>query len=94
VEDGFAADEEIVGDDAAVASPPHRFRAHDGAAARVTQLAEFSKAFPKALGRGVVGIIAKALILPEGVERLPCVASTAPQAAELREVDVADAVLR
>src|SRR3569623_847847 len=68
VKDLFALREQIIGDDAAVASPPHRFRAHDGAAPLFTDFQKPHEAFMESLAQRVVGVIVKALVLPEPVD--------------------------
>src|SRR3569623_3691574 len=68
VKDLFALREQIIGDDAAVASPPPRFRAHDGATPLRAEFQKLLEALMEGLAPRVIGIIVEALVLPEAVE--------------------------
>ena len=61
--------QQIVGDDAAVAAPPHGFGAHDGAAIVAGERFQFFQSHVECSSRRVVGIIAKPRDLPEHVRR-------------------------
>src|SRR5437660_1590334 len=61
------AREEIVGDDPAMAAPPHRLRAHDRAAPPASQLDEPGKARAERVACGVVGVIVEAAVLPQRI---------------------------
>ena len=82
VKDVLLSREQIVRNDAPVASPPHRFRAHDGAAPRVSCLAQLSQAGSEGTCRRVIRIVVKALVFPERIHRrrhVACFASPTPQ---------------
>ena len=68
VEDLLTRGEEIVRDDAAMASPPDCLGAHDRGGRRMTKPAQFFEARAEFLAHGVVGIVVKARVLPEGVD--------------------------
>src|SRR5262249_39169134 len=68
VKDRFLLGDQIIRDNAPVASPPHRLGAHDRAAPFLSQPAQPVEAVPEGRRERVVGIIVKALILPERVE--------------------------
>src|SRR5690349_6873044 len=91
VEDAFARREQIVGDDATMAAPPHRLGAHDRAPPLVPERAELRQAGAKRLAHRVVGVVVEALILPAGIHLRRYAAAAAAQAAERRDVDVVEA---
>jgi hypothetical protein len=51
--------QQIVGDDSPVATPPHCFRARNGATLRRTEAAQMRKPFTEAFARRVGGIVVK-----------------------------------
>src|SRR4051794_4904950 len=51
-----------------MAPPPHRFGTHNGAAPRAGQLIKPRQTFVKTLAQGVVGVVMKALVLPECIQ--------------------------
>jgi len=61
-------DEQVVRDDPAVAPPPHCLRAHYGAAPDAAQFAQPGEAGTKTGAHRIVGVVVKALVLPEGVD--------------------------
>lgn len=69
VVDALSGANEIIGDDPPVTAPPNRFRAHDGRALLMPQVAELSQTVVELLGQGVVGVVAKARVFPEQVGR-------------------------
>lgn len=83
----FAGSNEVVGNDAAMTSPPNRFSAHDGALSRMSDLAKPSQTSLKFVAHGVVSIIVEALVLPEAVDRRRNGAVVA-QASQLRNVRI------
>jgi hypothetical protein len=64
---GFARGNEIISDNAAVASPPQSLSAHNCASLCLAELPQQRNAMLEWLGHGVIGIIMKALIAPKGV---------------------------
>src|SRR3569833_262765 len=68
VEDLFASREQIIGNDAAVTPPPHRFRAHDGATPPRAEFQKLLEALMEGLAERVDGVIVEALVLPEAIE--------------------------
>src|SRR5689334_1256937 len=69
VGDGNAGDEKIVGDDAAMAAPPHRLGAHDGARLRPGAIEQLLEAGAKRRRQGVVRVVAKCRVSPEAIGR-------------------------
>ena len=67
MEYGFARRDQIVRNDAPVTTPPDRLGAHDSAPLLPTEGAQPREAGMKLFSQAVVGIIVKALILPERV---------------------------
>ena len=65
----LASGDQVVSDDAPVASPPYGFRAHDSATSRMSQVPQLGKTGAEGVRQGVVGIVVKALVLPESVYR-------------------------
>src|SRR6476659_2142142 len=59
---------QIISNNETVASPPHRLGAHDRAAPFLSQRAQPIEAVPELRAQRVVGIILKALVLPEPIE--------------------------
>jgi beta-lactamase class C len=90
----LACRDQIVRDDPAVTAPPHRFRAHDRAGLRVTELAQPAQPGAERLAHGVVRIMVKAGVLPERIGLRRHVAAVSTQAPERGDVRIADAGLR
>ncbi len=61
----LARNQKIVRNDASMASPPECVRAHDGATSPGAKLAQVGEPGVKAFAHGVVGVVVKALNLPE-----------------------------
>jgi len=61
--------QEIVGDDAAVAAPPNRFRAHDRASLSTAPLSQARETHSKRLCQGIIRIVAKTAHPPVGIWR-------------------------
>src|SRR5690554_2684562 len=66
--DFVSAQKQIVCDDAAVAAPPHSFRAHDGNYTTLAEFDEFVKGLSELLGKCIVGVIVKACAAAECVD--------------------------
>src|ERR1019366_7072665 len=64
----LAGDEQVVRDDPAMAPPPHCLCAHHGAALDAAQFAQPGEAGTKTVAQRIVGVIVKALVIPEGVD--------------------------
>src|SRR3569623_1176405 len=90
VEHLFARGEEVVGDDAPMATPPHCLGAHDGAAMCAAQGAQSRQAGGKRRRQRIVGKIAKARNLPIAIGRRRRVTLPSPEPAELGKGVVAD----
>ena len=90
VEHGFASCDEIIRDDAPMASPPHGFGAHDGAAPGVTEFPQFGESASEGVAHCVVSVMVKALVRPKGVDCRRHPAAAAAQPAECGYVGVAD----
>jgi hypothetical protein len=69
MKNSLPAGEQIIRNYAPMASPPDRFRAHDSALSRMTEFSQLGKTTVKGVSHGVVGIIVKALVLPECIDR-------------------------
>src|SRR5271163_2422151 len=69
VNHALSGGEEVVGNDAPVATPPKRFRAHDRAPALTTVLSESCQARSEGLRQSVVGVVSEAPHLPICVRR-------------------------
>src|SRR5258708_7210812 len=80
VEHRLAGGDQVIRDDAPVASPPHGFCAHDGAAPRVSEVPQCRQPAAKAFAHRVVRVIVEALVLPEGVDIRRHIARAAAQA--------------
>lgn len=66
--DGVAVQQEMVGDDAPVASPPDGFRAHQGQASVGAEGDNLIERGGECLAQGVIGIILETLHPPHGIE--------------------------
>jgi len=90
VEGYIAGGDQVVGDDPPVTPPPQSFRTHDRAALGVAQFAQLVEPNVKVLAHGVVGVVVKALVLPERVRGRRYVRLPSPQAAKSGHVHVSD----
>src|SRR5262249_42674878 len=90
VEHGLAGGDQIVRNDAPVTSPPHRLRAHDRAAPFMPERAQPREPTMERWGQRVVGIVVKALVLPECIHVGWNVLRPRAQAAERGHVLVSD----
>ena len=86
----LASSDQMVGDDAPVASPPDSFRAHDGASLHLPCRTQSLHAGPKFVAQGVIRVVVKALIPPIAVHLARNMLLTSPQSAELRNSLVSD----
>ena len=82
--------DQIISDNSPMASPPHGFRAHHSAALRVPELPQLGETGTEGVGHGVVGIVVKGLVLPEGVDRRRDVPRLGSQPSERSDVGIAD----
>src|SRR6516162_1135199 len=94
MEYGFTGAHQIVRNDPPMASPPQGLGAHDDAPPRMPELAQPREAAAEALAHGVVGVVVKALVLPERVDARRRIALLPAQAAERRNVLISDPVRR
>ncbi len=87
VDHRIAYSQEVIGNDAPVASPPDSLRAKNRANLSLSQRTQLVQAAPEFLRRGIIRLIAEILVVPKAVRRalLPVT-----QAAERRHVPVAD----
>src|SRR5512141_792957 len=90
----FACREQIVRNNSAMASPPHRLGTHDRARRAMTELAQCRKTGAEALAHGVVRVVMETLILPESVDIFGDVRLVSAQAAQGRDVPVSDLKFR
>lgn len=65
LENGFSAGDEIIGDNAAVASPPYCLRTHYRAAPFASLIERMFEARMKLRGKRIIGIAMKTLVRPE-----------------------------
>lgn len=68
MEYGFLRRNKVVGDDAAVTSPPYGFRTHYHAASLSPYVDQMVKASTKSVRKRVIGVIVKTLVRPETVD--------------------------
>ena len=92
--DDESAREQVIGDDAPVASPPERFGTHDRAASHAAQLEKATEPDFERLGKRIVGIIVEAAILPEAVHMRCHQPGGGSQAAEFGDSFVTDPMRR
>jgi hypothetical protein len=90
MENGISSRQQIVGNNPSMASPPQRFRAHDGAASFASNLAEAGETSLKALAHRIVGVVVETLVPPEGIDTRRHVAIPAAQSAKRRDVLISD----
>ena len=74
--------QQIVGNDAAVAAPPHGFSAHDGAAIVAGQRSQLLQSGSESVRCRVIGIV------PEGGDLPECIERWRPQTAKSRQMSV------
>ena len=91
---GLTRREQIVCNDAAMAPPPDRLGAHDGASFLLTERAKARETGMKGFGEAVVGIIMEALILPKRVYPWRDFALFSAQASQRGDALISDLVLR
>src|SRR5262249_36242571 len=82
--------QQIIRNDAAMASPPHRLGAHDRAAPFVSQGAQPDEARFEGRAQRIIGVIMKAFVLPERVELRRNVPRSRAQASYRRDMLVPD----
>src|SRR5947199_6027208 len=70
VENGFPAGDKIIGDNAAMASPPYCLRTHYRAAPFASLIKQMFEARVKLRGKRIIGIAMKTLVRPEIVDIL------------------------
>src|SRR5690606_36681484 len=88
----LASGEQVVGDDAAVAAPPHRLGAHHRARRGVAEFAQMREPALKVGAERVVGVMMEARMLPEAVDLVGDAVLTATAATEGGYVLIADPV--
>jgi hypothetical protein len=76
-----------------MAAPPHGLCAHDDAAPRMPEFLQPRQTAPEALAHGVVGVVVKALVLPERVDARRHIALLPAAAAKCRNVLISDFIL-
>lgn len=86
--------QQVVGDDAPVTPPPHRFSTHDGAAMLASQPKELIKPRPKRGGLRIVSVVAEGCDTPECVGRGRCVPAMVTSAPKGGQMSVTHAVGR
>ena len=94
MEYGLTRREQIVCNDTAVAPPPDRLGAHDGASLLLTERAKARETGMKGFGQAVVGIIMKALILPKRIYPWRDFVLLSAQASQRGDALISDLVLR
>ena len=94
VEHVFAGGEKIIRDDAAMATPPHGFRAHDRAAHLAAERDEIAQRAVELRPHRVIGVVVEALVVPEAVHLGRDVLAAPAPPAECFHVLVAEAVAR
>src|SRR6266704_1325071 len=90
MEDGLPRADQVLGDEAPMAPPPQGFRAHDRASLRTAQLAQHDEAGMELVAHGVVGVVVKALVRPEGVHGRRDAYLSSPETSESGDVLIAD----
>src|SRR5262249_3853392 len=90
VEYGLPRREQIIRNDAAMASPPHCLGAHDRAAPFVSQGAQSDEARFEGRAQRIIGVIMKAFVLPERGELGRNVPRSRAQASYRRDMLVPD----
>ena len=90
VEYAFAGGQQIVGNDAPVASPPHRFRTHDGAGLPLSHGPQGFQTCPELLRGGIIGVVPEAGIFPVSIRRFLAVFAPPSQPAQTGEVTISN----
>ena len=88
VHDGNALRQQIVGNDAAVAAPPHSLSAHDGAAIVTRERSQIIQSGSESARCRVIGIVPERDDPPECIERWRRALFPVSQAAKSREMPV------
>lgn len=88
----LALREQIVGDDAAMATPPNRFRTHISETMPSPEIDEFRQSFAEILTHRVIGIVAKAGVRPEAIGRNEF--ALIPSPTQRHDVAIRDAIGR
>jgi hypothetical protein len=86
-----AAGHEAIGDDTAMAPPPHGLGAHDRAAMRARNGEQLLQAGAERIGLRVVGIVAEGQDTPEHIRRWRCTFAMMTPAAERDQMQITDA---
>lgn len=86
----LATNEQIVRDDPTMAPPPHRLRAHHGAALHAAEIAEPGEAGAKSAAQRIVGVVVKTLILPEGIDLRRNILCACAEASEFGDMLICD----
>jgi hypothetical protein len=73
-----------------VAPPPHCLRAHHGATPDCAQFAQPGEARTKTAAHRIVGVVVKALVLPEGVDLGRNILRARATTAKLRDMLICD----
>ena len=84
VHDPNALRQQIVGNDAAVAAPPHSFSAHDGAAIVTGERSQLIQSGAESVRCRVIGIVPEGGDMPERIERSWRALLPVPQPAKSR----------
>ena len=90
VHHALALAEQVIGDDAPVATPPDGLGAHNRASVLRAQLPQPREAYGEGLGQGIVGVVAKPAHPPIGVGRWLGAARLSAKAAKRGDMFVAD----
>ena len=90
VEDGFAPGDQMVGNDAPMASPPYGFRTHDRAASFAPLTQQVLEARAELFRKRIVGIVVEAVVRPEAVDVPRQGSRLSAKAAEWRHVFIAN----
>ena len=80
--------QQVIGNDAAVATPPHRFSAHDRAAIVTGQRSQLIQSRSECFTCRVIGIVSEGGDLPECIERWRRALLPVPQTAKSRQMSV------
>ena len=82
--------QQVARDDPAMAPPPHRLRTRHSAASNAAQFAKPGEAGAKTSAHRIVGVVVKALVLPESVDIGRDVQRARASTAELRDLLICD----
>src|SRR5688572_24514399 len=89
---GDVTDPQVVGDDAAMATPPHRFGAHDRAAPLGSESHQLAERLLELLRQRIVRIIMEALVVPVAVKLRIDIVRSAAKSAQTGNPDVSELV--